>query len=284
MRKRTSTSASKAKIKLICFPPAGAGASIFESWQTKFSPDIDMILVQYPGREDRREESLVTSMPELVQDLTKRIESELQTPYVYFGDTKLDCPYAFFGHGLGALIGFEVARELRRLGFPTPRCFLASSFYSPMIFSLLTRQGLSRPLDESELTDRLFQGSQPWATLSKDAGGDQERELERESYLKILEADIKLCIGYEYSSELPLSCPITCFYSTEDSMIKDPALVRHWGMEASQIFRIREFKGDHCYWRNQQDVFLQVIFQELTLYLNFLDRLFIKSLKILTQF
>ncbi len=124
-----------------------------------------------------------------------------------------------------------------------------------MIFSLLTRPGLSRPIDEGELTGRLLQGSQSWAALSKE----------------ILKADIKLSIGYEYSSELPLACPITCFYSTEDSLIKDPALVRHWGTEASQVFRIREFKGDHFYWRNQQDIVLQVIFQELTLYLNFLN-------------
>src|SRR4051794_29442466 len=94
--------------RLFCFHHAGGGASAYLSWQARMSTRIEVCPVQTPGRENRFSESPLTDLASLADSITMAL-----VPY-------LDKPYALFGHSLGALVAFEVARRVRRRGLSPP--------------------------------------------------------------------------------------------------------------------------------------------------------------------
>jgi surfactin synthase thioesterase subunit len=59
----------KPSLRLFCFPYAGAGASIFNSWPNQLQPDVDLCAVQAPGRETRCAEELIAELPPMIDRL-----------------------------------------------------------------------------------------------------------------------------------------------------------------------------------------------------------------------
>src|SRR5690349_18667918 len=90
--------------RLFCFPYAGAGASIFERWSGRLTDEVEVVAVQLPGRENRLREAPFTELLTAVKAIAVGI-----SPF-------LDKPFAFFGHSMGGLLGFELAHELRQSG------------------------------------------------------------------------------------------------------------------------------------------------------------------------
>src|SRR5512147_3046207 len=95
-------SSAPPRLRLFCFPYAGGGAAVFARWAELLPPEIELCRVQLPGRETRWREAPLTSLPHLTDTLAEEIHAYL------------DQPFAFFGHSLGALTSFELARQLRR--------------------------------------------------------------------------------------------------------------------------------------------------------------------------
>jgi medium-chain acyl-[acyl-carrier-protein] hydrolase len=91
----------KAKLRLFCFSYPGGGAHTYRAWADTFSEDVEICAVQLPGRGSRLQEAPFTRLQPMVEALALVL-----APY-------LDLPFAFFGHSMGALIGFELARWLR---------------------------------------------------------------------------------------------------------------------------------------------------------------------------
>src|SRR5262249_6510651 len=103
-----------APLRLFCFPFAGGGAAMFHQWARLLPGGVQVCPVQLPGRAARRKGPLFTSLPQRVQEL-----AQVLPPH-------FDRPFAFFGHSMGAMISFELARQLRRQGRPMPaRLFLS---------------------------------------------------------------------------------------------------------------------------------------------------------------
>jgi medium-chain acyl-[acyl-carrier-protein] hydrolase len=115
------TADSLVKVRLFCFPFAGAGASVYRNWHHTLPKSIEVCPVQLPGREERLLEVPFTCLELLVVELSKVIE-----PY-------LDRPFAFFGHSMGASISFELARHLRRMNQPLPVHLFISGRRAPQI-------------------------------------------------------------------------------------------------------------------------------------------------------
>src|SRR6478609_4610386 len=93
-----------ARCRLICLPHAGAGASMFNDWPGLLPPEVEVVGVQLPGRQDRIKEKPFTDVSRLVATVAHVIRP------------LLDLPVAFFGHSGGALLAFELARALQRRG------------------------------------------------------------------------------------------------------------------------------------------------------------------------
>ena len=93
---------------LYCFPHAGGAAGEYARWAAH-TPGLRLVAIQPPGRAHNLGARAFTAMPELVSEIVAQVRF---TP-----------PFALFGHSLGALVAYEVARALK----PAPlRLFLSS--------------------------------------------------------------------------------------------------------------------------------------------------------------
>lgn len=111
--------ADGADVRLVCFPHAGGSASYFNPVATRFAPGVDVVALQYPGRQDRRREPLVRDLEELADLITAELL------------TLSDKPTVFFGHSMGALLAFECAWQLADKGVGEPRALLLSGRRAP---------------------------------------------------------------------------------------------------------------------------------------------------------
>jgi len=112
--------ATRPSARLVCFPHAGGAASYFHPMAVRFAPSVDVLSIQYPGRQDRRLESCVDTIAELSDLITDEL--------VPLAD---ELPTVFFGHSMGAVLGFEVAWRLEQKGANAPRTLIASGRRSP---------------------------------------------------------------------------------------------------------------------------------------------------------
>ena len=125
-------SSSHARLRLFCFPYAGGSALIFRSWSNVLPADVEVCPVQLPGRGTRLMERPFTDLSSLIQVLAQALSS------------LLDKPFAIFGHSLGALVGFELARQFRRkygVNPASPVCFRrlrTSNSPSRLVYQYLT--------------------------------------------------------------------------------------------------------------------------------------------------
>jgi medium-chain acyl-[acyl-carrier-protein] hydrolase len=113
--------AADASVRLFCFSHIGGGASSFRLWPAELPPQVGLRAVQLPGRENRLAEEPIRRMEELVEALRAGLDEEL------------DPPFAFFGHSLGALVAFELARRLRETGSPLPSHLFVSAHRAPQL-------------------------------------------------------------------------------------------------------------------------------------------------------
>ncbi|MDJ0554297.1 MAG: thioesterase domain-containing protein [Microcoleaceae cyanobacterium MO_207.B10] len=93
---------SQPKQRLFCFHPSTAGASLFRIWGKYLPSNIEVCAIQLSGRETRIKEPLMTEWDNLLPTLTQALLPLIE-----------EYPFVFFGHSVGALISFEVARQLR---------------------------------------------------------------------------------------------------------------------------------------------------------------------------
>ena len=108
------------RARLLCCPYAGGSAGIFRTWATYLPLDVELWALQYPGREERLLESAFTRVADLVATAAQSIGGLLE-----------QVPYVIFGHSLGALVAFELIRELRRGGQPLPKSLFVSGARNP---------------------------------------------------------------------------------------------------------------------------------------------------------
>ncbi|NET84374.1 MAG: thioesterase [Moorea sp. SIO1F2] len=220
----------KARLRLFCFPYAGGAASSFRTWPDPLAPHIEVCPVELPGRGKRMREPLVTSLLPLIETLVPAL-----LPY-------LDIPFAFFGHSLGTLISFELARQLRRQEAPSPRHLFISGRRAPQVPA---RKPPLHNLPKSELIEALrkYNGT-PEAVLAN-------QEL-MELFLPILRADFGINETYTYTSESPLNCPISVFGGLQDTDANSDELAA-WRDQTSSTFTVHMFPGGHFFINNNKE-------------------------------
>jgi acyl transferase domain-containing protein/surfactin synthase thioesterase subunit len=229
--------------RLFCFNYAGGGAAPFRAWTSLIAPGIELVIVEPPGRGSRIDESPIVRLDVLLGGLLPEMR-----PY-------LDRPCAFFGHCLGALTLFEVARRLLRDGFPDLRHLFVSGarppnristtgpFEEALLMRLLAdpRYDPLRPLHEQPddtFADALRQFN-IWATDDFLA----HREL-RTLLLPAIRADFEIAAAYKFTTEPPWDVPITCFNGLDDHYVtRDQAV--EWNRHTRREFAIHLREGNH---------------------------------------
>ncbi|MEU0580155.1 alpha/beta fold hydrolase [Streptomyces griseoincarnatus] len=235
---QTFRPAPDAPVRLVCLPHAGGSASFYFPAARALSPRVEVLAVQYPGRQDRRREPAVTDLEELAE----RIVTALQ-PWT-------DTPYALFGHSMGAVVAFEAARRLQAAGRGPARLFV-SGRRAPSLDDAETWQ--PRTDEEVVAEIRRLDGT-------GDALLDDEETLRM--ILPALRADYDAVRRYRYRPGPPLDCPVTAFTGDHDPKA-EVAQVRAWHTHTASGFDLNVLPGGHFFLVDQQQQVLRTVEEHL---------------------
>jgi len=231
-----------ATLRLFCFPYAGLGTSVFRTWPAAFPSHVELMLMQPPGREARWGEKPFRTADGLADAATQAI-----LPY-------LTMPFVFFGHSLGALVSFEVARRLRRAGQPMPLRMFASAHRAP---HLPHPHPLLHGLPDKDFIDQ----------IRRQYGGIPQPVLDNpdlvELMLPCLRADFTVFETYRYTEQAPLGCPITAFGGVRDRRITERE-IGDWRQQTTGGFRHEMFDGDHFFLQGRRDDLIASILGDLS--------------------
>ncbi|KRV50590.1 hypothetical protein AQ490_16145 [Wenjunlia vitaminophila] len=231
----------EASLRLVCLPFAGGGAAAYRSWLSRLPRSVELNAVQLPGRQDRVAEKALTGHQEIVLALADALAGEPD-----------DRPYAFFGHSMGALLAFELARELRGRGAPAPVLLGVSGLAAPSTGPF--HGAITHLPDDAFLEAVATLGGMPDEILASPSLID--------FLLPTLRADFGVCEGYRYRRQAPLDCPLVVF-----SGIHDPATpledLRGWQAESTRPVRLRQHPGGHFYLLDQPDAVVGALVSEV---------------------
>lgn len=228
-----------ARLRLFCLPYAGGGASIYRAWPAGLPAEIEVCSVQLPGRENRLMEPPFSRMDPLVEALAEALAGAL------------DRPFALFGHSMGALIAYELAKLLRRKHRMAPQHLFLSACHAPEIPDAKRWHDLG----EQALMAELRQVPGFPAAVLEHAGLMQ-------LVLPAIRADAAVTETYVYRPAEPLDVPFSVFASEQDELIPRPA-VDPWRGHTRAAFELYLIEGHHLYIQDQAPRMMRVILDKL---------------------
>lgn len=214
----------RAALRLFCFPYAGGGTPIYRRWPELLAPDFEVCAVQLPGRGSRIKEQPFYAVAPLIEAVASAI-----APY-------LDRPFAFFGHSMGAIISFELARLLSERRAVSPAHLFVSGRRAPQ---LRRDERSTYNLPESCFISHV-----------RSLNGTPDEVLEHpelmELMLPLLRADFSVVETYRYRAGPPLDIPLTAFGGVHDAEVSRED-VEAWGAQTCAAFNLRIMPGGHFF-------------------------------------
>lgn len=228
------------RVRLFCFPYAGGSAATYRTWSDVLPPDVEVQAIQLPGREWRLKEEPFRSVFPLVEELAVVLKDRFETPF------------AFFGHSLGAIISFELTRELRRRGLPQPEHLFLSAHRAPQLPKEL-------PDIYDEPDDVFYEGLRRLEGTPEELLGNAEL---MELLLPALRADFAMAETYELREEAPIDVPISVFGGLGDE-VTGRDKIEPWKEHTTRDFKVRMVPGGHFFVEDSRDLILRAVFQDL---------------------
>lgn len=229
-----------ARLRLICFPYAGGGSMIYRNWAEHLPEDVELCCAQLPGRESRIREPFYHRVEPLVEAIAEAIP-----PY-------LDKPFVFFGHSMGALISYELARLLKERSNIQPAALFVSARRAPQVPNTETPM---HDLPEGEFLEEL-----------KRLNGTPQEVLNSPELLEmiqpLLRADFAVCETYDFKQGALLDCPISAFGGLKDIEVPREKL-EPWREQTTSYFVLRMLPGDHFFLHSSKRLLIQMLSQEL---------------------
>lgn len=221
--------ARNATARLVCLPHAGGSAPFFLPVAAALSPGVDVVAIQYPGRQDRRGERPLADMDALADSIYAVLRNQPKLPLTVFG------------HSLGAIVGFEVIRRLEAAGQYPARLF-ASGRRAPSTFRESETVHLRD--DDGILAEVRRLNGTASAVLSDD-------ELMRAA-LPALRADYRIAETYRCAPSDTVRCPVTVLTGDSDPKTTlDEA--KGWGQHTTATLDLRVFPGGHFFLTQHAD-------------------------------
>ncbi|EFM11862.1 Thioesterase [Paenibacillus curdlanolyticus YK9] len=167
-----------------------------------------------------------------------------------------DIPYVFFGHSLGSLIAYELARTLQEQAAGAPERLFISACNPPRIVGAEREERSPlHLLNDDTLSNALRQmNGTPHEVLQND-------ELMK-VFLPIIKADFEMIDTYEFREGVALRCPLTVFAGTEDPIVSIEWLPK-WAECTSSHLNMHAITGGHFYLKENEELFFQMLNGEL---------------------
>jgi surfactin synthase thioesterase subunit len=217
----------RAPARLLLLPHAGGSASYYHPFSEALSGTLDVLAVQYPGRQERHHEPPVRDIGGLADRVVEALAAA--------GPGERGRPLALFGHSMGALVAYEAAVRLQEHGTPVRELFASG------------RRAPSVPEDPE------FPDSEDDSALVADLrameGTDRE-VMDHPDLLRLvlpaLRADYRAVRTYRYRPRPPLSCPVTTLIGDGDTRV-DRTQAAAWADHTTGRHQLQVLPGGHFY-------------------------------------
>ena len=220
---RTFHQAARARAQLVCFPHAGGSASYFFPLSAALSPEFDVRIIQYPGRQDRRHEPFVETIDAMAEHAYAALTAVI------------DRPVGLFGHSMGAQVAFEVARGLEQRAGIQPATVFVSASRAPS----RSRGGLGQLGDDAAVVEQM-----------RNLGGTDQRIFDDEELLQVALAafrnDFEATERYRRSTDVQIGAPLVVMTAVDDPRTTfDEAIA--WQAHTSAGTALHTFDGGHFF-------------------------------------
>lgn len=234
----------KVTINLYCLPFAGGNKYSYQKYIERAPSFLNIIPLEYPGRGARMKESLVSDSALLVDDLYNQIRKHAN-----------EADYAIYGHSMGGLIGYLVARKL-----------IENNYKPPLHLFITGTCGPSSPA-RSAKTRHLLPKDEFIQEL-KNLDGIPDEILQNDDLLNyiepILRADFKTCETYKYEGQSPLNVPFTVITGSDEDMTTED--IQLWQKESESPVDFRQIPGKHFFIFKYPRVIVDIISKKLSVH------------------
>jgi surfactin synthase thioesterase subunit len=182
----------------------------------------------------RFSEPTVTRMQEMISLLVEGL-----TPY-------LDRPYALYGHSIGALTAFELARGVSSARTAFPRVvFRVWRRRRPAVSHLARPEFIKAMRDHFEVAPALLDDTEMMAFVFPD-----------------LRADYELVETYAYQEEPPFGFPFSVFGGSHDPEAIEEELLA-WQKHTTGLFRMTTLEGNHMFINTSREALVRELPKDL---------------------
>ncbi|VVN61615.1 Linear gramicidin dehydrogenase LgrE [Pseudomonas fluorescens] len=221
---------------LLCFGPAGCGASFYRRWAKQLDATIKVLAIQLPGRESRHREQRPTDFSALVEHLADAVQQHLPGSY------------SIFGHSLGGALGFAVSQALEQRHGRAAETVIISARTVP---------------DETRLTDIDPESSNPQLTEFLMSLGCLPPQLAADAeamavYLPIIRDDLRLNVDAQRHGFGQVSSRLVALAGVSD-LLATPAQMQRWAEHTQRDFTLHTCQGGHFFILEQQPDIVELL-------------------------
>lgn len=185
-----------AKLRILCFPYAGGSSATYLPWESSLRKDIEVAVVQLPGRGSRLFDAPYQTMKDLAQSLFLEYTEVASMPSI------------FFGHSMGARVAYELMSMLYQQGGELPVHMIASGSVAPCVEN---RKDPTYHLPDEQFIEKLRTlGGSPEEVLSN-------REV-MELLLPALRSDFKIIETYSNKDGHIIPTKLSVFAGDQDDI------------------------------------------------------------------
>lgn len=225
-------------MKCIFLPFAGASKFSYNLLVKNLPSYVVPLHPELPGRGSRIREQLLYNIPDMVDDLYKQLEKEVQNGR-----------YVLFGHSMGAILGYELIKLLQKKEKPLPAKLIVSGRKG--LFA--EKRTMYHDLPSVDFRKKL-----------KELGGCPEEVLNSDILMDFFEPIIKAdfaAVEQFNTTIVKINVPITVLHGVGDVDAENQ--FPQWFDVASQQVPVYSFPGKHFFIFSQYNEVIAILTQEI---------------------